>query len=234
MELPRFLEIGTHRLPLKIRRNKQARRICLRYNPTEHAVSLTLPQRVRLQEGYRFLSEKYDWLDKTLNDAPRQRKIRPGITIPILGNPHILRHDPTLRGSARYVRGELCVGGPYKTHAPRRLQDALKQIVRKEIHTLAAEKSKLLKKPHGRITIRDTKSRWGSCSSEGNLSFCWRLVFAPREVLEYVVAHEIAHLKHMNHSPAFWATVERLCPGYEAPKEWLRINAQELYQYRID
>lgn len=234
MELPKFLEIGSHRLPLKIRRNRQARRICLRYSPTEHSVSLTLPQRVRLQEGYRFLSEKYDWLDQTLNEAPKQRKLRPGITIPILGDPHSVRHDAELRGAMRYVRGELVVGGPYKSHAPRRIQDALKTIVRKEIHTIAEAKAAILRKKFGRITIRDTKSRWGSCSSEGNLSFCWRLVFAPREVLEYVVAHEIAHLKYMDHSPAFWATVEKLCPNYEAPKEWLRINAQELYQYRID
>ena len=234
MELPKFLEIGTHRLPLKIRRNRQARRICLRYSPTEHSVSLTLPQRVRLQEGYRFLNEKYDWLNETLNQAPKQRKLRPGITIPILGKPHKLRHDPDMPRSVKRTQGELIVSGPYKTHAPRRIQDALKALVRKEIQQMVEDKAALLGKKHGRITIRDTKTRWGSCSSEGNLSFCWRLVFAPREVLEYVVSHEIAHLKHMDHSPAFWATVEKLCPAYEAPKEWLRINAHELYQYRID
>ncbi len=233
MEWPEYLEIGKHHLPLKVKRNRRARRICLRYSPTDHSLSLTLPKSVRLQEGIRFLNEKYDWLEQTLNEAPKHRRLRAGMTLPVLGKPHVTSHDPSLRRAYKLAAGELVVSGPDKAAVPRRIQDALKSHVRQEISQLVEQKAALLGKRYGRISIRDTKSRWGSCSSEGNLNFCWRLVFAPREVLEYVVSHEVAHLRHMDHSPAFWAAVERLCPGYEAAKEWLRINAQELYQYRI-
>ncbi|RMD90830.1 MAG: M48 family peptidase, partial [Alphaproteobacteria bacterium] len=87
---------------------------------------------------------------------------------------------------------------------------------------------------YGRLSLRDTRSRWGSCSAEGNLNFSWRLVMAPPEVLDYVAAHEVAHLAEMNHSPAFWALVERLFPAHEAPRRWLRENGASLHRYRFD
>jgi predicted metal-dependent hydrolase len=82
-----------------------------------------------------------------------------------------------------------------------------------------------------RVSVRDTRSRWGSCSSTARLSFSYRLIFAPKEVMEYVVAHEVAHLRHMNHSPAFWNAVEFLCPQYDAAKDWLKLHGKDLYRF---
>ncbi|MGR3434759.1 MAG: M48 family metallopeptidase, partial [Shimia sp.] len=81
--------------------------------------------------------------------------------------------------------------------------------------------------------LRDTRSRWGSCSAAGGLNYSWRLVMAPPEVLDYVAAHEVAHLAQMNHSPRFWAEVAGLMPGYEAPRGWLRRHGADLHRYRF-
>ena len=94
-------------------------------------------------------------------------------------------------------------------------------------HTLA------LGKPHGRIAVRDTRSRWGSCSSKGTLSFSWRLVLAPPFVLDYLVAHEVAHLAHMNHSAAFWALARRLAPRMPEAELWLKVHGPVLHRYAL-
>lgn len=83
---------------------------------------------------------------------------------------------------------------------------------------------------YGRITIREQKTRWGSCTSEGNLNFNWRLIFAPEKVLDYVVVHELSHRKEMNHSPAFYAVVASVMPEYKACEKWLRDNGATLWQ----
>ncbi len=232
LEWPNRLEIGSHSLPLVVRSNRRAKRICLRYNATDHAVNLTLPQRTELEDGLQFLQTKYDWLESTLNEAPPKKHLKPGVKVPILGEPFRLRHQTDLPGTFALKDGMLLIGGT-REHTARRTQDALKQIIRNEITGLAPLMAKQLNRKVGRISIRDTRTRWGSCSSTGNLNFCWRLVFAPREGLEYVVAHEVAHLKHMDHSPRFWATVEQLLPNYQGAKEWLRLNASELCKYHV-
>jgi hypothetical protein len=111
------------------------------------------------------------------------------------------------------------------------MTDALRKVAREEITTRALKMAKKTERRIQRITVRDTRSRWGSCSSTGNLSFSWRLIFAPEEVLEYVVAHEVAHLRYMNHSEKFWNLVSYLCPNYEAAKAWLKLHGKELYRF---
>ena len=123
--------------------------------------------------------------------------------------------------------GEINVTGDIK-YLSRRLSDWLKKQAQIRIKTLVYQKAKQIKRVPSRITIRDTRTRWGSCSSKGRLSFSWRLIFAPPEILDYVVAHEVAHLVHMNHSSKFWNTVDRLTENAKSGRAWLNGNGSAL------
>lgn len=228
--LPEFLQVGEEVLPLVIRRHAKAKRICLRYNPTDHAISLTLPRHTRVSDGLQFLTQKSEWLIATLREMPHKKQIKPGVVIPLLGERVRIRHEPKLGRSFALIEGVLYISGA-REFFPRRVTEALKKIAAIQIQDMAMRHAQSIGRRVNRISVRDTRSRWGSCSSTGNLSFSWRLVFAPREVMEYVVAHEVAHLRHMDHSPNFWALVEYLCPNYEAAKDWLRLHGKHLYRF---
>lgn len=206
-----LLEVEGRVLPLNIRRNRRARRMYLRYNPTEHSFSLTLPQRVRLTEGVDFVETKGEWIAHILSQLPKRQYFRVGMTLPLLGKHCVIAHDPELLTQFALKDGILSIGG-VKRPDSKRIEAILKKISRHELSELAHYKASLISKNINRITLRDTSSRWGSCSSHRNLMFSWRLIFAPYGVLNYVVSHEVAHLKHMHHKPSFWETVECLCP----------------------
>ncbi|MDP7425534.1 MAG: M48 family metallopeptidase, partial [Rhodospirillales bacterium] len=124
----------------------------------------------------------------------------------------------------------ICIGGRSE-HFARRLTDWLKKKAKAEILARASDFAAKIDCRLGRITVRDTRSRWGSCSPNGNLSFCWRLIMTPDWVLDYVVAHEVSHLRHMDHSPAFWQTVESLGVRVDEARRWLNDNTEKLQRY---
>ena len=230
-EIPDYLQVGEDLLPLVIRRHNRAKRICLRYNPTEHAISLTLPRYTHVQAGLHFLTQKSEWLLETLQGAPSKKALKPGVVIPLMGDRVRLRHDATMRKAWCMIDGALVISGPREEFGKRAIE-AIKKIAKQEISKRATRYAKHVGRHINRIGVRDTRSRWGSCSSAGNLSFSWRLVFAPTEVFDYVIAHEVAHLRHMNHSDRFWNLVSIICPDYEIAKEWLRRHGRELYRYQ--
>lgn len=229
-DLPEFLQVGEEVLPLRIRRHQRAKRICLRYIPTDHAISLTLPRHTRVNDGLLFLMQKSEWLIATLRDMPCQKQIKPGVVIPLLGKRVRIKHDATIRGKWLLQDDVLSVAGS-RDEFPERVTEALKHIARVRLSQLAENDAARIGRRIDRVTVRDTRSRWGSCSSTARLSFSYRLIFAPREVMEYVVAHEVAHLRHMNHSAAFWSCVEALCPEYEPAREWLKLHGKDLYRF---
>ncbi len=231
-DVPQYLEVNTNRIPLVVRRNRRAKRIYLRYNPTDHNFSLTLPQRARIADGMDFIRHKSDWIAETLQQMPAKKTLKPGVVIPVLGEKCRLRYDPDMRNLFALKDGQLIISGP-REQWDKRVEDALKKIVRNEIAGLAEVKAAEIHRRVRRITLRDTRSRWGSCSSDANLMFSWRLIFAPYEVLDYVVAHEVAHLRHLNHSPAFWDVVSLLCPDYMDWKDWLQLHGKELYRFVV-
>ena len=149
--------------------------------------------------------------------------------IPVLGNWYRIRHVGG-RGVVQLEGDEIHVPGE-AAFVARRLREWLKAWLKKEIVVLAATKAKALGVQFKKIALRDTRSRWGSCSHDGNLSFSWRLIFAPREVMAYVVCHEVAHLKHLDHSDRFWAAVERLDATHLTQRQWLRTHGPSLYSY---
>lgn len=228
--LPDLLQVGEHTLPLVIRRHKRAKRICLRYNPTSHQINLTLPRHTRLSDGIDFITEKTEWLLSTIEDIPCKKQLKPGVCITIVGDRYRIKHVPDLGMPYQLRAGILCISGKRENFS-RNVEDALKRIARQRITMLSLKYADRIGGRVNRVTVRDTRSRWGSCSSNGNLSFSWRLIFAPRKVLEYVVAHEVAHLRHMNHSQRFWDLTETICPNHVAPKEWLRVHGKELYRF---
>lgn len=221
--------INGESLPILIRKHAKSRRMVIRYNPAGHSVSLTLPRYVSIRQGLRFVEEKRVWIEQRILEKKAPVPFADGQTIPLLGMLYTLQHVGG-RGVVR-IEGDTIIVPGDSAFMARRVREFLKRVARDTIAEIAAKKAKQLGKTVSKITLRDTSSRWGSCSHDGNLSFSWRLVFAPYDILEYVTCHEVAHLKHHDHSPAFWIAVGLLYPDYEKAKQWLKINGSELYAY---
>jgi predicted metal-dependent hydrolase len=228
-----FFEIGTAstslRLPIEIRKHPSSRRITLRYQPLLHSLMLTIPRYVSIKQGLHFVEEKRKWIEKQIDETVQQFPFENGAVLPILGRLCRIRHVGG-RSAVTLVEDELQVGGDPQFLA-RRVRDWLKEEARRRIGELAHAKAEVIGRRVRGISVRDTTSRWGSCSHSGSLSFSWRLILAPYEVFDYVVSHEVAHLQEFNHSKAFWQTVGRICPEYERWKGWLATNGQTLYAY---
>jgi predicted metal-dependent hydrolase len=226
-----LIRVGDRDLPITMRRHRRARRISLRLEPGGEAATVTLPLRMPEPQAFAFVSGSTDWLASQLARLPPRVGFLPGATIPLLGAPHVIVAD----GSTHRVSvegGMLRVGvGGAEAELPSRLTRWLRDRARAEISHRAGEKAREVGRCLGRISIRDPVSRWGSCSANGTLSFSWRLIMAPEHVLDYVVAHEVAHLRESGHGTAFWATVGELTQDVEAARLWLRHEGAGLFRY---
>ena len=228
--------MGHHILPgnppvaLILRRSARARRISLRVSGVDGRVTLTLPRGVAERKALEFAEEKAGWLRKQLSQRPDEVDVTLGAELPVGGVPMRI-----VAGTGRSVRAEgetlLVPGAPEAV--PARLRAWLKAQARDRLAEASDRYATALGRPYARLTLRDTRSRWGSCSHDGGLMYSWRLILAPGDVLDYVAAHEVAHLAEMNHSRAFWDTVERLKPGYQPFRRWLRDNGASLHRYRF-
>jgi predicted metal-dependent hydrolase len=179
----------------------------------------------------RFLERHRGWLEKRLEKVPDRPTVRPGVKIPLRGVPHLILHEPGTRGAVevrRDAEGPVLVVHGDRRHLARRLADFLKREAKREIEPLVARHTAEIGRRARSIRFKDTTSRWGSCSSEGNLSFSWRIMMAPPPVIGYLVAHEVAHPKEMNHGPRFWSLCRELCPDTARCKAWLKRNGGAL------
>ncbi|WP_227271597.1 M48 family metallopeptidase [Roseobacter weihaiensis] len=221
---------GDPPIPLVLRRSGRAKRISLRISQLDGRVTLTLPKRVPEREALAFAREKEAWIRKHLAARSEDVEVVVGVTIPIGGK----MHRVVQRAGRRVVfePGQVCVPGA-ADRLGKRLGAHLKTVARARLAEASDHYAAKLGKPYHAITLRDTRSRWGSCTAQGRLMYSWRLILAPPEVLDYVVAHEVAHLAQMNHSPAFWAEVERLYGDYTASRAWLRREGNALHRYRF-
>lgn len=224
------LHLGERTVPLTVRRNRRARNILLRVDPERDGALITLPSRAALAEGLDLARRKAEWLLGRIDALPARVPFVDGAMVPLLGVGRRICHRPGGRRGTWLADGEIHVSGRPE-HLARRLEDWLRARARVEILSRVAEAGQRLGKSPGRVTLRDTRSRWGSCSQAGNLSFCWRLVMAPPPVLDYVVAHEVVHLAHANHGPAFWRQVGDLAGDFESARAWLRENGARLHRY---
>ncbi len=217
-------------LPIAVRRSARARRLSLRLAPDGDGLVVVLPARATLADALAFAQKHGDWVRSRLAALPPRQPFAPGQMVPLLGAPHVLVHRPEARRGVWIENGGIHVSG-HPDHLPRRVGDFLKAEARSRIAPRAQAMAARLDRKVARITVKDTRSRWGSCSSAGALAFSWRLVMAPEPVLDYVVAHEVAHLVEMNHSPRFWAQVARLVPDLDQPRAWLKRHGPGLHRY---
>jgi predicted metal-dependent hydrolase len=208
------------------RRSTRARRVSLRIDTRSGAVVVTLPLRASRQTGMALLREHSVWLMGRIAALPRAIMLDAGASVPLCGVSHTVRHLPAGRGGAWVDDGEIVVSGGAEFIA-RRIIDFLRAEARRRLTALVAEISTDTIVAR-RISIKDTHTRWGSCTATGTLMFNWRLVMAPVEVQHYVVAHEMAHLKFMDHGPAFWALVRRLTTHEAFAEDWLRRHGASL------
>ncbi len=224
------LDLGGRSVPLRIRRDRRARRLVLRIDQESDGVVVTVPDGLPDSAGLAFARRQAGWILTRLDALPERIGFVDGAEIPVLGVACRIHHQPDGRGGVWRNATDIHVTGPGE-HLARRLTDWLKREARREIVARTAEKAARLGVDHGRVTLRDTRSRWGSCAANGNLSFCWRLILAPDFVLDYVVAHEVAHLAMRDHGPRFRAVVARLTEfGHEGPA-WLRRHGHRLRRY---
>lgn len=228
----RILTVNGRELPLTIRRNPRATRITLRIEPGGRALKMTIPQSVKEREVQDFLERHQGWLKSRLSRQSLVGMIEDGGEISLRGIKHRIVHTGQLRGLTQAIDSELghvlSVSG-LEEHLPRRISDYLKKEARKDLETLAQDYARQIGKPIKSLSLKDTRSRWGSCSWDGRLSFSWRIVMAPPLVIDYLAAHEVAHLREMNHGPAFWSLCEELCPRMQEAKIWLKRHGSALH-----
>jgi predicted metal-dependent hydrolase len=200
----------------------------LRISRLDGRVTLTMPPHAPAREGVAFLEAREDWLRGHLGQIAPVIPVQIGGTVMYQGQVIPIAQDlhaPARLSDDRIVLRAADRPGP-------RVRALLKADARDKLASASDEFAATLGRAYSRLKLRDTRSRWGSCSSQGALMYSWRLIMAPPEVLRYVAAHEVAHLVEMNHSPAFWAVVARLMPDYPAYRNWLRDNGDQLY--RVD
>lgn len=223
------IDIEGRAVPLIVRRHPRARRMILRVNTAGEGAVVTIPAHADPADGLDLARRQSSWLRRHLDQLGERLNFADGVRIPYRGDQHLIHHRPDSRGTVWIEDGEIHVAGGAE-HLSRRLGDWLKKQARAVIAPLAHEKAESIGQTPSRITIRDTRTRWGSCSFKGGLSFSWRLILAPEGVLDYVVAHEVAHLTHMNHGPEFWRTVKTLTGDAEAGRAWLGENGSALHR----
>lgn len=216
-------------LQLRLRRSARARRMTLRVPRDGTGPVLTLPTATAEAEGRAFALSRRDWLRAALSRVPAPSLAAAGAALPVEGRALVLTPAPlravAVDGARLLIPRDRAVGATAAAW--------LRQLAMTRLRAACDGLARDLGRPYRAIVLRDTRSRWGSCTHDGRLMFNWRLVMAPPAVLHYVAAHEVAHLAHMDHSPRFWAAVEALMPGHAPHRAWLRAEGQGLMQWRF-
>lgn len=218
-------------VPVVITTRRGIKNITLRpkFKP-EYEIHISKPWLVSASAAIRFLESKQRWIERVFQQCPQKVKLNSGEKIEFLGRDVLLIHDP----SARSNRFDLDNSVLYVGGGADMFEHRVRNFIKSEF--LVELKKMICAVPNEfhpkRIAVRDTSSRWGSCSSTGTMSFSWRLAFAPLDVMRYVVMHELAHTRHMNHSDEFWMTVRELYgPGVERAKRWLSVHGADLHRF---
>lgn len=232
-----FVDLDGKPFKIGLKRNLRSRRLTLRLAIDGQSATVTAPNSVTPEEIQRFVNKQRHWLAVRVARMPPALSIDPGSVIPIRGTSTLIRATQNRRGIVELDHGPegaiLQVPGD-PSHARRRVVDFLKKQARLDLNDAVAKHADTLSVHPKSIRITDSKSRWGSCSSTRTLSFSWRIIMAPSEVLDYLAAHEVAHLREMNHSQRFWDLVRHICPDMETHKAWLRRNGALLHSVRLD
>lgn len=229
---PSAIEIDGESFPVVFRRHAQARRLVLRLNTDATAVTVTVPHGVSRTKALDFAHRSKAWIAQRITARGANVPLQPGSRIPLRGADHHIAHVASTRGTVMLDASAavIHVAGDHR-HVSRRLVDWLKRAAREDLSAAARRYAGLMGVSYKRISVRDQRSRWGSCSAAGDLSFSWRLILTPPYVLDYVACHEVAHLKHMDHSARFWRLVLTHCPDAARAKRWLKTHGQDVHRF---
>jgi predicted metal-dependent hydrolase len=217
-------------IDVTLRRSARARRFSLRVAQADGRVTLTMPLRARESEALGFLNAQEDWLRRALSRIATGQIVAFGAQLPYQGQ--LLHITPGNGRSVRVEGDSLLVPGDAARVGARVRAWAMVQA-RDRLAEASDRYAGMLGRRYTSLALRDTRSRWGSCTSDGRLMYSWRLILAPAETLDYVAAHEVAHLAEMNHSPDFWAVVDRLYPGWQAQRRWLKTQGSSLHAWQF-
>jgi predicted metal-dependent hydrolase len=219
---------GEPPVEITLRRSARARRFSLRVSRIDGRVTLSLPAQSREADALAFAEGHGDWIRRTLARNGPRIVVAAGADLPFQGRTLVVT-PASLR--APLIEGDRLLVPPDPARIGLRTAAFLRLAARHRLQAASEHYAGIIGRPFRRITLRDTRSRWGSCTTDGSLMYSWRLIMAPPAVLDYVAAHEVAHLSEMNHAPAFWRAVERLMPGYEAHRRWLKRQGGHLHRY---
>ncbi len=236
---PDQIQIETYEgvINLTLLRSSRAKRMSMRARPLKGDIALTLPYNIPLSKGISFAQSKQQWLLSAYNGLEKAQAFEDGVIFPFRGIEHQICSLDKLRGKVEiYQAGEnnnsiypqiLVPGG--EQHVARRLKDWLKEEAKRDLCQAVQKYALRAGVKITAITVRDTSTRWGSCSSNGKLSFSWRLIMAPPFVLHYLAAHEVAHRREMNHSKQYWDVVAQIEPDYQRAEYWLKNYGKSLH-----
>lgn len=201
----------------------------VRIDPKTDGVRLTLPWYVAESEGLSFLHSQTTWLRRRLGKLKPRVAFEDGVEIEILGEIYRIQGRPDAKRGVWIEGGAIHVSGRAE-HMARRLTDWLKAESKKKLSALSDEKAEKIGKMVKRVTVRDTTSRWGSCTHDGALNYSWRLIMAPPFVFDFIVAHEVSHLIERNHGPNFHRLVDQLTDDADRAEAWLNVHGQALHR----
>ncbi len=226
---------GETRLDLLVRRSPRARRISLRASQATGDIVLTMPRGTPLETALRFARTQSGWIAERLARMPQRIPFSDGAVIPFRDTPHRIVHWSRVRGptevSADAQGAPIIAVAGEPEFVAKRVREFMQRQARRDLATAVTHYAGLVQRRAGRLTLRDTRSRWGSCTARGDLSFSWRLIMAPAQVLDYLAAHEVAHLVEMNHSARYWRLLREICPHTDQAEAWLKRHAADLHRY---
>ena len=220
-------EIG---MDIKVVRSSSLRKLTLRIDSKERIPVLSVPKFCSQRRAVKFVNENIDWILQSLAKLPEIKKFADGEIISLFGHNVTISHRQNEKGGV-WIEGDLlCVSGEAE-FLHRRVRDYIRRRAGDEFYTRSKKLAEKIGCKLNGVVIKDTKSRWGSCSSLNNINYSWRIALAPDFVIDYLMAHEVSHLKHQDHSEDFWKCVASLCPEWSRGNSWLRRNGKSLYAY---
>jgi predicted metal-dependent hydrolase len=230
---PQVIFVDNTQIAVSFRSNTRAKRMILRLSRDAAGVVVTLPKRVSRTQALAFVEKSIPWISKQLEHRTPSTVLGHGSIIPLRGIPHQVQSTNARRGLITIDTAARVIHIPGDAaHLGRRLEDWLKKLAKTELMEASSRYAKAMGVDFKRISVRDQKSRWGSCSASGDLSYSWRLILAPSHVLDYVAAHEVAHRQEMNHGPKFWRLVLKYCPHASEAKHWFKSHSAELHRFK--
>ena len=213
-----------------VRTSPQAKKLSLRVDSKARMPALTIPKYCSKKKAVAFVKDNILWLERQLQKLPETKPFQDKDKISLFGQIYKIKHNPKTRSGVFIQDNIIYVSGDAE-FLSRRVKDFIKTEAKKHFLSLSRRKAKRIDCQVNNVVIKDTRSRWGSCSTNNNINYNWRIALAPTEVIDYIVSHEVAHLEHQDHSRNFWNCVKKLCPKYLVGKNWLKTSSKELYIY---